>query len=131
VWSTDIVPQLKGLARPMFSAARLVGERDGVLTFAVPNEPTRAKTQQHAADVEAVAARVVGAPVKVVIVVDGTSASDDDSGDASNVVQLRTAPPPPDEEVDLSDLIDVPPDAVQTPEDRLLDAFPGSRLIEE
>ncbi|HAP75397.1 MAG TPA: hypothetical protein DCR14_04880 [Acidimicrobiaceae bacterium] len=131
MWSSDIVPLLKGLARPMFSAARLLGERDGALTFAVPNEATRAKTQQHAADVEAAAARVVGAPVKVVIVVDGAAAHDDDT-DSSNVVPLRSAPPPPpDDEVDLSELIDAPPDAVQSPEDRLLDAFPGSRLVEE
>ena len=132
VWSTEIAPLLKGLARPMFSAAKLLGVRDGVLAFAVPNEPTRAKTQQHAGDVEAAIVKALGAPVKVMIVVDG-AAGHDDHDDHDNVVPLRPAapPPPPDDEVDLSDLVDAPPEAVQSPEDRLLDAFPGSRLMDE
>lgn len=126
-WAEEIAPLLKGLARPMFSAARLVGVRDGALTFAVQNEATRAKTQQHAGDAEAAIAKVLGVKVPVVVVVDGAAAAHED-----NVVPLRAAPPPPpDEEVDLTELVDVPPEEVQTPTDRLLDAFPGSKLIDE
>ncbi|MCB9380984.1 MAG: hypothetical protein H6513_09865 [Acidimicrobiaceae bacterium] len=124
----DIAPMLKkGLARPMFSAARLVGARDGALTFAVPNDATRAKTMQHAGDAEAAILQVLGVKVPVAVVVDGAAAAHED-----NVVPLRAAPPPPpDEEVDLTELVDVPPEEVQTPTDRLLDAFPGSKLIDE
>jgi DNA polymerase-3 subunit gamma/tau len=40
-------------------------------------------------------------------------------------------PPPPDDEVDMSDLVDAPPESVVTPTDRLLQAFPGSQVIDE
>ena len=38
---------------------------------------------------------------------------------------------PDDDEVDLDDLVDAPPETVKTPIDRLAEAFPGSELIEE
>ena len=38
---------------------------------------------------------------------------------------------PDDDEVDLDDLIDAPPETVKSPIDRLAEAFPGSELIEE
>ena len=38
---------------------------------------------------------------------------------------------PDDDEVDIDDLVDAPPDTVKTPIDRLAEAFPGSELIEE
>ena len=42
-----------------------------------------------------------------------------------------TPPPPPDDEVDLTELVDAPPESVVSPIDRLLQAFPGSQLIDE
>ncbi len=36
-----------------------------------------------------------------------------------------------DEDVDLDDLVDVPPESVKSPIERLAEAFPGSELIEE
>ncbi len=39
--------------------------------------------------------------------------------------------PAADEDVDLDDLVDAPPETVKTPLDRLAEAFPGSELIEE
>ena len=56
------------------------------------------------------------------------------------VVPLRTtapaevvapAPPPADEDVDLDELTDVPPESVVTPVERLLQAFPGSQELDE
>ncbi len=38
---------------------------------------------------------------------------------------------PDDDEVDIDDLVDAPPETVKTPIDRLAEAFPGSELIEE
>ena len=36
-----------------------------------------------------------------------------------------------DNEIDLDDLVDAPPESVKTPINRLAEAFPGSELIEE
>ena len=49
-----------------------------------------------------------------------------------NVVQLKRAEPvQADEDVDTGDLVDVPPEAIISPIDRLTQAFPGSEIIEE
>jgi DNA polymerase III subunit gamma/tau len=39
--------------------------------------------------------------------------------------------PPADDEIDLDDLVDAPPDFVVSPIDRLAQAFPGSELMDE
>ena len=38
---------------------------------------------------------------------------------------------PDDDDVDLDELVDAPPESVKSPIDRLAEAFPGSELIEE
>jgi DNA polymerase-3 subunit gamma/tau len=38
---------------------------------------------------------------------------------------------PDDDEVDLDELVDAPPEAVKTPVDRLAEAFPGSELVDD
>ena len=38
---------------------------------------------------------------------------------------------PDDDDVDLDDLTDAPPESVKSPIERLAEAFPGSELIEE
>jgi DNA polymerase-3 subunit gamma/tau len=132
VWGSQVVPSLKSLARAIYAATKLVGERDGAVVLAAPNEAHRARCQQHVKDVEAAIKAVVGSDVAVVLVVDGAAAAHDDGRDESDAPTRPAAPPPPpDDEVDLSDLVDVPPESVQSPTDVLLDAFPGSQLIEE
>ncbi|MEZ5249735.1 MAG: hypothetical protein R2713_11120, partial [Ilumatobacteraceae bacterium] len=107
----------------------------------------RAKCEQHRADVERVAAGLVGAPVPIVVVTDASPRPDDhdhdlgrghpddhhDAGDhTAPVVPLRpAAPPPADEDIDLHDLVDAPPASVVSPIDRLAQAFPGSELLDE
>jgi DNA polymerase-3 subunit gamma/tau len=129
VWATDIMPALKGITRAMFSTTKLLGAKDGAVVLAAPNEPTRVKCAQQLSEIEAIMARVLGGQVPVMIVVDSNAANDD--GD--NVVQMRRnePPPPADEDVDISDLVDAPPESVQSPTDRLLQAFPGSQVIDE
>jgi len=120
------MPSLKPLVRAIYAATKPLGESDGAVVFGAPNEAHRSKCVQHQADVEAAIAKVVGAAVKVAVVVHESAAHDD------NVVPLRRSPAAPaDDDVDLSDLVDVPPASVQSPTDRLLDAFPGSQMIDE
>lgn len=146
----DVLPTLRGLARPVFSAVKVVGERDGHLVLGAPNEPHRARAAAHVADVESAIAKVVGVPVPVLLEVD-SSAGDDLP---RTVVPLRGAerptviaaprptgddPGPPeadvdvdlDADIDLSELTDVPPESVVGPVERLLQAFPGSQELDE
>jgi DNA polymerase-3 subunit gamma/tau len=148
MWASDIVSTLKPLVRAIYSVPKVLGLRDGTLALGAPNEAHRARCEQHRPDVESAIARVLGSPVRVTVVVEGSSlASDDhlggsvadeappaasDVGRGARVVAMR--PPPsssPDDDIDLSDLVDVPPDAVVSPLERLAQVFPGSKLLDE
>ena len=146
-WSAEIVPSLKPFVRSIYSVPRLLGIRDGALTLGAPNETHRAKCEQHRPEVEAAAAKVSGGPVPIALVVEAGSTHHDDDvhdprdspsgghaadGPSAQVVPLHPAgPPPADDDVDLDDLVDAPPDSVVSPIDRLAQAFPGSELIDE
>ena len=80
-WGADVLPLLRGLARPLFSAIKVLGERDGKLALGAPNDAHRARAATHLAEVEAAASKVVGAPVSVLLVVDGSAEPDDAYGD--------------------------------------------------
>ncbi|MEO5901996.1 MAG: hypothetical protein ABIR68_17960, partial [Ilumatobacteraceae bacterium] len=99
-WGTDVLPLLRGLARPLFSAIKVLGERDGKLALGAPNDAHRARAANHLAEVEAAATKVVGAPVSVVLVVDGSAEPDDAYGDpgssgtgTARVVPLKAKAP--------------------------------------
>ena len=51
--------------------------------------------------------------------------------DGDEVAAVPLAELPDDDEVDLDDLVDAPPEAVRTPMDRLAEAFPGSELVDD
>lgn len=181
-WS-EIVPALKPLVRAIYSVPKLLGVRDGAVTLGAPNDAHRIKCEQHRPEVERVAAGIVGSPVRVVLVTDGSARHDDHddhddhhdprdqrdqrdqrgpagtggvpSGDGSGgagggsgsgssatsgagssasatVIALHPdGPPPADEDIDLNDLVDAPPESVVSPIDRLAQAFPGSELMDE
>ena len=125
VWASEVMQSLKSLPRAIYAATKVVGAREGMVAVAAPNEAHRLKCEQHRSTVEAAILKVVGSPVKLLLSVDTKD-------DKDNVVQMkRPSTPPADEEVDLDGLVDAPPEAVVSPEDRLQQAFPGSQMIQE
>ena len=137
-WQQAILPTLKPMARALFSAGHFLGERDGAFAFGLPNETHRSRCEQYRGDVESAIAGLVGRSVKLMLVVDASSAGDDglapvvplrSSNSAANA-PVRQAEMP-DEDIDLDDLVDAPPGSVKTPLDRLTDAFPGSVVVED
>jgi len=141
------VPALKPFARAIFNVASVVGVRDGALVLGLPNDAHRRKCADQLRDVETTLATVVGAAVPVTLVVDGSVGTDehdpvpvapaarparDVRADVAPVVELHPGGvPTPDEDIDLDDLVDAPPESVVTPIDRLAQAFPGSELLDE
>jgi DNA polymerase-3 subunit gamma/tau len=134
---------------------------DGAWQFSVPNEAHGAKCNDHRSVVEAALAAAVGEPVAIEFVVDGhviddatptrapsaqpatpeTPTAERPSG-AERAARAAAAAPdqtddapahhlPDDDEVDLGELTDAPPESVKTPIDRLAEAFPGSELISD
>jgi DNA polymerase-3 subunit gamma/tau len=143
---------LKGLARPLFAAATLLGERDGVVRFEIPPGTPMAKC---AAQVPAVSAALSGALGRGVTV-ELVNAGGDAPAPSSAPEPDRPATPPAagrppadesardagsadpvpspgeleaDDEIDLDALTDVPPDAIKGPDTQLADAFPGSTWV--
>jgi DNA polymerase III subunit gamma/tau len=150
MWKESIVPALKPFARALFAVAAVSAVRDGSLVLALPNDTHRRKCADQLTEVESTIATVVGARVPVTLIVDGSAGHDEhDHRDEPSAASARTdrpssrpdmAPvvelhpggvPTPDEDIDLDDLVDAPPDSVITPIERLAQAFPGSELLDE
>lgn len=244
-WDT-VRPQLRGMARAMYSPATHVSSEPGRVTLGLPNEPHRAKCEQHRTAVEAALTEHAGASIAVELVVQGgggggggaspatepnpepepaaarapaatshptsprapeanseSAQSADPSPSMSGALAHDSAPAPAteiepahlsvvapeeqpsapaasevpddgahpagaesvparsgraiaeqarsqgpepdpeasyqthaeslptDDEIDLDDLVDAPPEAVKTPVDRLAEAFPGSELVDD
>lgn len=130
-WGGSVLPSLKGLGRALFAATKLLGVRDGALVVAAPNEAHRARCEQQVADLHKAIVAAVGADLPVVLVVDGAAEHDDQPVVAAAPAAAPAAPLPADEEVDLTELVDVPPEDVRTTTDVLLESFPGSKFIQE
>jgi DNA polymerase III subunit gamma/tau len=126
LFETQVRPALRGMTKAIFMGAH-VGTMAGdalVITFA--GEPHRARAEEYRRDVEKALAAAAGRAIPLSLVVDHATPNDD------NVVQLKRAEPvQADEDIDTGDLVDVPPDAIVSPIDRLTQAFPGSEIIEE
>ena len=129
VWTSQVLANMKSLPRAIVAATRVVGARDGAVVLAAPNDTHRSKCAQYSADVDAAIVKALGASIPVVFVVDGAVADDAPSHAAAPA--SAAAPADDDDDVDLDELVDVPPESVQTPAERLLEVFPGSKLIEE
>jgi DNA polymerase-3 subunit gamma/tau len=146
---------LKGLARPLFAAATLIGERDGVVCFEIPPGTPRAKCEAQVPAVSEALSSALGRRVTVELV-NGTG----DTPARPQAPEPAPPAPPPrparsapvthesvddtstdpagrqpdfesDDEIDLGALTDVPPEAVKGPDAQLAEAFPGSNWVTE
>jgi len=133
---TDVVlPQLRAVARAVYTGGRFTGVDGGAATFALPNGPMQERAGKARAEVEAALAGYFGHAVPVTLVVDGATTS---PGPA--VASGPTAAPAPapvseesgdgDECVDLSELTDAT-DVAAGGADKLTQAFPGAVVVEE
>jgi DNA polymerase-3 subunit gamma/tau len=106
------------------------------VVLAPPNDVQRAKCEDHRAAVEAAMAAVAGAPVRLVLEV-GAAGPGNPGDAAGGAPTARSSGPaaladddPFADAVDPSELTDAPPAAMQSPIERLTEAFPGSELLE-
>ena len=130
IWEDRVRSSLPGLARALFTATTIdaVDITDAGITVTVraPSEVHAGKCEPHRSAVESGLASALGTTVTVVLT----------SGGGSSPAPTRSAAPAPapepvaDEEVDLTELVDVPPESHRTPEQDVADIFPGSRVLE-
>jgi DNA polymerase-3 subunit gamma/tau len=151
-WENSLRPSLRGMPRAIYAPATFVRCVDGVLTLSVPNAVHLAKCEEHRAAVEQMLSAHAGVPFTVALVDGGSGGGGgsgagrgapapssterydtpvDPVGDEDAPGSVGVGELPDDDDVDLDDLVDAPPESVKTPIDRLAEAFPGSELIEE
>ena len=148
-WQSDILPTLKPMARALFSAGRFLGEREGRPWLLVcPTRPIGPAVSSIMAMSKPRSLNARLAPTSAWSwSLTAPPAQDDSLAPVDSLatwchhvrrlgrrMNAKTRPQreePKDEDIDLNDLIDVPPESLVSPLDRLEQAFPGSKLIEE
>src|SRR3954449_5047990 len=129
LFETNVRPGLRGMAKAIYMGARVGTMSGGSLVIAFAGEPHRLRAEEYRRDVERALAAAAGRSVSLSLVVDHAGSADTHD---DNVVQLkRSEPAQADEDIDTGDLVDVPPDAIVSPIDRLTQALPGSEIIDE
>jgi DNA polymerase-3 subunit gamma/tau len=120
-WGDRILPALRPAVKVYLAAGRFLAPADGQAVYAVPDRGLLQRAQPSVAEVEAALAAYFGRPIPLNLVLDDGS----------------VAPPPVDaaadsrqeaEDIDLSELEDAPGE-VMSPEQRLLEAFPGAEEV--
>jgi hypothetical protein len=125
LFETKVRPALRGMTKAIYMGAQVGQMSDGALVISFAGEPHRVRAEEYRAEVERALAAAAGRAIPLSLVVDHPTHDD-------NVVHLKLAEPAQaDEDVDTGDLVDVPPDAIVSPIDRLTQAFPGSEILDE
>ncbi|HQV57263.1 MAG TPA: DNA polymerase III subunit gamma/tau, partial [Ilumatobacteraceae bacterium] len=123
IWASEILPALRGLAKPMYAGTTVLGGEGSTLRIAAPNEPHRQRCDDCRGDVERVIQGLLGGAVTISLSVRNSNDPDDLPIGSSNVIAMRPAAvaesTDDDEDIDLDELVDVPPDDVISPVDRL------------
>jgi DNA polymerase III subunit gamma/tau len=125
VFEHDVKPGLKGAAKAIY----LIGKAtvaDDALVVTFPNDGHAKRAGELRPDIERAMGQRVGRAVRVVVASDGSSAPADGRARAGEPADAL-----PDEDVDVTDLVDAPANAVAAGIDRIAAAFPGSELIVE
>jgi DNA polymerase III subunit gamma/tau len=124
-WGDKILPALRPAVKVYLASGRFLPPADGYAVFAVPDRGLLTRAETGLAEVEAALSAHFGRPIRVRLVLDdGTVAP----AAVSTVIAGPAGGSEEAEDIDLSDLEDAPGD-VLSPEQRLLEAFPGAEEV--
>jgi hypothetical protein len=118
-----VLPRLKGLTKALFAACRWADGPNGPVLLA-PTETHRAKCVKQLGEAEAALTAQFGTAMSITLGVEGSPAPP--PGGPSG----GSPPPLDDDVVDLDDVVDAPPEHLD-PVSRVVEAFPGSELLDE
>jgi DNA polymerase III subunit gamma/tau len=144
-WGDGVLRGLPGKARSRFASGRFLTVEDGAAVFAVPDKHLLGRCEETRADAEAALAARFGVPVPLKLVLDpgghavdaGPPGPPSQSGPPIPPATPGPRPEPPADlddpsfgyaGQDLEDLEDAGP-AVTSPEQRLMEAFPGAEEV--
>jgi DNA polymerase-3 subunit gamma/tau len=122
LYETRVKPTLRGATKGVYLIAK-ARDHDGVLVLAFPSDGHARRARELVGDIERAMAAAAGAPVRVHVESDATPAVPVPAGESE-------PPLPEEEQVDMSELVDPPPEAHVSPLSRITAAFPGSQLVD-
>jgi DNA polymerase-3 subunit gamma/tau len=129
-WADEILPRLSRQAKSVLAAGRWVDTADGV-ALAVPNEPHRARSEQHRREVEAALESHFGQRTQMVFVLERDVAPARPSAGIGQRARSLPEPEAEEEAIDPAELVDAAPEHVLAPIERITQAFPGAELVDE
>lgn len=127
-WGDSILPKLRPGVKVYVSAGRFVDVDEGAAVYALPDKGLLTRAEPLVAEIQAAMAAHFGRPVPLRLVLEPATGSTRD-GVGPPAAETRES------EVDLSDIGDVrelrdaPATAAVSPEQRLLEAFPGAEEV--
>ena len=120
----ELLTRVKGLARAIYAPGRFVAVNGTRARFAVPSTTPLHRVEEHRPTIEGALSAHFGQAITIEVIRDA-----DGDGPDANGGRGGPPPPSPDEPFDPSDLIDAPPVTAINPVDRLVQAFPGAKLV--
>lgn len=127
-WGDSILPKLRPGVKVYVSAGRFIDVDRGAAVYALPDKGLLTRAEPLVAEIQAAIAAHFGRPVPIRLILEPAT------GAASGGAR-QSAAESPESEVDLSDIGDVrelrdaPATAGVSPEQRLLEAFPGAEEV--
>jgi hypothetical protein len=140
-WQGSVLDSLAMRAKARYRAGRFLSLDDGVAVFALPNSIHRDRCEEIRSEVEAVLSRHLGRPIGLRLVVEEAAGSPA-AGAGPPPFGLRTALDlssepsvaayDDEQDLDIADVHALPDatDVASSVVDRLLQAFPGSQVVE-
>jgi len=125
-WGDRILPSLRPAVKVYVASGRFVPSDGKSALYAVPDRGLLTRAESNQAEVEAALAQHFGRPVPLRFVLDGEAPDPPNAPDPAGAGRVRRDEPA---DYDLATLRDAP-EAVVSPEQRLLQAFPGAEEVE-
>ena len=126
----QVLTSLKPLVRALYSACSVTSPTADTVVLSAPNAVHQAKCNEHAATVAAAFEKLTGR--KVGVNVDVGDAPKDRSAAAPRASRAKTASDDiPHDDIDPTELSDMPVVPVESALDRINRNFPGSKVIDE
>ncbi len=135
-WGDRILPGLRPAVKVYVATGRFLPSEAGAAVYAVPDRGLLTRAEPNRPEVEAALAAHFGRPVPLKLVLDDDSGAGRAPGGGRRGEERRGDPAPGYEEPpeDPSDYdwaqMEEAPTAVVSPEQRLLEAFPGAEEVE-
>jgi DNA polymerase III subunit gamma/tau len=121
-WGDYVLPKLRPAVKIYLSTGRFVGVDESAAIYAVPDSGLLARAEPNRSEVEAALAAHFGSPVPLRLVLDAAASPPGPPQGPADEVSEEPG------DYNLDDLRDAPA-AVASPEQRLLEAFPGAEEV--